>query len=60
MNRVNRAAARAALSIVLAATMELVGYFGRYGGHGVGEFSHIHSIATEAAGAGPAWLRRML
>jgi hypothetical protein len=30
--------------------MEVVGYFGGYGGHGFGEFSHIHSIATDSKG----------
>jgi len=30
--------------------MELVGFFGGYGGHGVGEFFHIHSIATDSNG----------
>jgi len=38
------------VQIVERKTMQLVGYFGGYGGHGVGEFSHIHSIATDSAG----------
>jgi hypothetical protein len=38
------------VQIVDRASMELVGYFGGYGGHGVGEFSHIHSIATDSRG----------
>lgn len=29
---------------------EVNGFFGGYGGHGVGEFSHIHSIATDSKG----------
>ena len=32
------------------AAMQVVGFFGGYGGHGVGEFSHIHSIATDSKG----------
>ena len=38
------------VQIVERETMRLVGYFGGFGGHGVGEFSHIHSIATDSAG----------
>ena len=30
--------------------MEGVAYFGGYGEHEVGEFSHIHSIATDSKG----------
>jgi DNA-binding beta-propeller fold protein YncE len=38
------------VQIVDREKMEVVGYFGGYGGHGFGEFSHIHSIATDARG----------
>jgi hypothetical protein len=38
------------VQIVDRAAMEVVGYFGGYGGHGLGEFSHIHSIATDSKG----------
>jgi DNA-binding beta-propeller fold protein YncE len=31
-------------------SLEVVGYFGGRGGHGTGEFFHIHSIATDARG----------
>src|SRR5262249_25634337 len=27
-------------------TLEVVGFFGGHGGHGVGEFFHVHSIAS--------------
>lgn len=30
--------------------MEILGYFGGKGGHGVGEFYHIHSIAADSKG----------
>lgn len=30
--------------------MELVGFFGGHGGHGVGEFYHTHSAATDSKG----------
>jgi len=38
------------VQIVDRASMRQLGYFGGYGGHGVGEFSHIHSIATDSRG----------
>lgn len=38
------------VQIVDRQTMKLVGYFGGHGGHGVGEFYHIHSIATDSKG----------
>jgi hypothetical protein len=38
------------VQIVDRAAMEVVGFFGGYGGHGLGEFSHIHSIATDSMG----------
>lgn len=38
------------VQIVDRASMEVVGFFGGYGGHGLGEFSHIHSIATDSRG----------
>jgi DNA-binding beta-propeller fold protein YncE len=38
------------VQIVDRQSMEVMGYFGGYGGHGVGEFSHIHSIATDSKG----------
>jgi DNA-binding beta-propeller fold protein YncE len=38
------------VQIVDRKAMEVVGYFGGVGGHGVGEFSHIHSIATDSKG----------
>ncbi len=31
-------------------TLEVLGYFGGHGGHGVGQFFHIHSIATDSKG----------
>jgi DNA-binding beta-propeller fold protein YncE len=31
-------------------TLEVVGFFGGHGGHGVGQFFHIHSIATDSKG----------
>ena len=30
--------------------MHVIGFFGGVGGHGVGEFSHISSIATDSKG----------
>jgi DNA-binding beta-propeller fold protein YncE len=36
--------------IVDRESMEIVGFFGGYGGHGLGEFSHIHSIASDSKG----------
>jgi hypothetical protein len=38
------------VQIVDRAAMEVVGWFGGIGGHGLGEFSHIHSIATDSKG----------
>jgi hypothetical protein len=38
------------VQIVDRRSMEVVGFFGGYGGHGLGEFSHIHSIATDSKG----------
>ena len=38
------------VQIVDRQAMRVVGFFGGYGGHGVGEFSHIHSIATDSKG----------
>lgn len=38
------------VQIVDRRSMELVGFFGGYGGHGVGEFYHIHSIAIDSDG----------
>ena len=31
-------------------TLEVIGFFGGHGGHGAGQFFHIHSIATDAKG----------
>ena len=31
-------------------TLEVVGFFGGHGGHGVGQMFHIHSIATDSKG----------
>ena len=38
------------VQIVNRETMEVAGFFGGHGGHGVGEFYHIHSIATDSKG----------
>jgi hypothetical protein len=38
------------VQIVDREKMEVLGFFGGYGGHGLGEFSHIHSIATDSKG----------
>jgi hypothetical protein len=38
------------VQIVDRKAMEVLGFFGGYGGHGLGEFSHIHSIATDSKG----------
>jgi DNA-binding beta-propeller fold protein YncE len=38
------------VQIVDRQTLEIVGFFGGRGGHGVGEFFHIHSIATDSKG----------
>lgn len=31
-------------------TLDVVGFFGGHGGHGAGQFFHIHSIATDSTG----------
>ena len=31
-------------------TLEVVGFFGGHGGHGIGEFFHVHSIASDSKG----------
>ena len=36
--------------IVNRETLEIVGFFGGHGGHGVGEFFHIHSAASDSKG----------
>jgi DNA-binding beta-propeller fold protein YncE len=38
------------VQIVDRKNMEVVGFFGGHGGHAVGDFSHIHSIATDSKG----------
>jgi hypothetical protein len=38
------------VQIVNRQTLDVVGFFGGHGGHGVGEFYHIHSIATDSKG----------
>ncbi len=38
------------VQIVNRDTLEIIGFFGGHGGHGVGEFYHIHSIATDSKG----------
>jgi DNA-binding beta-propeller fold protein YncE len=38
------------VQIVDRKTLEVVGFFGGHGGHGVGEFFHIHSIVTDSKG----------
>jgi hypothetical protein len=38
------------VQIVDRQTLQIVGFFGGHGGHGVGEFFHIHSIATDSKG----------
>ena len=38
------------VQIVDRPTMALVGFFGGHGGHGPGDFYHIHSIATDSQG----------
>ena len=38
------------VQIVNRESLEVVGFFGGHGGHGVGEFFHIHSIATDSKG----------
>jgi hypothetical protein len=31
-------------------TLEVIGFFGGYGGRGFGEFFHIHSISSDSKG----------
>ena len=31
-------------------SLEVVGFFGGYGGHGAGQFFHVHSIASDSKG----------
>jgi DNA-binding beta-propeller fold protein YncE len=38
------------VDIVDRKTLEVVGFFGGHGGHGAGEFYHIHSIVTDSKG----------
>jgi DNA-binding beta-propeller fold protein YncE len=38
------------VQIVNRQNLEIVGFFGGHGGHGVGEFYHIHSIVTDSKG----------
>jgi hypothetical protein len=38
------------VQIVDREKLELAGFFGGHGGHGVGEFYHIHSVATDSKG----------
>lgn len=38
------------VDIVDRQSLEVVGFFGGHGGHGTGEFYHIHSIATDSKG----------
>jgi DNA-binding beta-propeller fold protein YncE len=38
------------VQIVDRKTLEVVGFFGGHGGHGAGEFYHIHSIVTDSKG----------
>lgn len=38
------------VQIVDRKSSEVVGFFGGHGGHGVGEFFHIHSIVTDSKG----------
>ncbi len=38
------------VQIVNRQTLELVGFFGGHGGHGPGDFYHIHSIVTDSKG----------
>ncbi len=38
------------VQIVNRQTLEVAGFFGGHGGHGVGEFYHIHSIVTDSKG----------
>ena len=38
------------VQIVNRQTLEVVGFFGGHGGHGAGEFYHIHSIVTDSKG----------
>jgi predicted DNA-binding protein with PD1-like motif len=38
------------VDIVNRETLEIVGFFGGHGGHGVGDFFHIHSAVTDSKG----------
>ena len=38
------------VQILSRETLEVVGFFGGHGGHGTGQFFHIHSIATDSKG----------
>jgi hypothetical protein len=38
------------VQILSRETLEVLGYFGGSGGHGSGQFFHIHSIATDSKG----------
>jgi len=38
------------VQIVNRESLEVVGFFGGHGGHGVGDFYHIHSISTDSKG----------
>lgn len=38
------------VDIVNRETLEILGFFGGHGGHGVGEFFHIHSAVTDSKG----------
>jgi hypothetical protein len=38
------------VEIVNRESLEVVGFFGGHGGHGVGDFYHIHSISTDSKG----------
>ena len=38
------------VDIVDRESLTVLGYFGGHGGHGTGEFYHIHSIATDSKG----------
>ena len=38
------------VQILDRSSLEVLGFFGGHGGHGVGEFYHIHSIASDSKG----------
>jgi DNA-binding beta-propeller fold protein YncE len=38
------------VQILNRATLQVVGFFGGHGGHGPGQFYHLHSIATDSKG----------